>query len=97
MTSLEVDPEALRGCAGRLLDLADGVRADLTATVHAAAADRFTNDGWAVTDGLATATVAADAALAALSGRARTTGDGLRAAATGYEQADDRAAGRLRW
>lgn len=93
----EVSPEALRRGGAQLLELADVLRADLTAAYHTVAPDHFTNSGWAATGGTDSAVLAADGVLAALAGRSRTTGEALRAAADAYERADEQAAGRLAW
>jgi hypothetical protein len=93
----EVAPQALRRASADLVDLAGQVRGDLSATYHVGVADRGTNPDWDATEGTDTAVASADAALAAVAGRARDLGESLRSAASAYEQADEHAAGRLRW
>jgi hypothetical protein len=93
----EVAPAALRRAGARLVDTADGVRGDLTASYHVVAPDAATNDGWLTTGACAQAVTAADAALRAVAGQAHDLGDLLRDAARGYERADDAVARRLGW
>jgi hypothetical protein len=93
----EVAPAALRQASADSLDLAGQVRGDLGAAYHSRAADRGANPGWAATEGTDAAVAGADAALAAVAGRALDLADSLRCAASAYEQADEHAAGRLRW
>jgi hypothetical protein len=93
----EVAPAAVRRGSAELADLAYGMRGDIAAAYHSRAPDRFTNAEWAASTGTDEAVIGADAALAAACGRARDLGAGLRCAAAAYEQADEHAAGRLRW
>jgi hypothetical protein len=98
MTVVEVAPATLRRCAAQLWALAAQLSGDLTAAYHTAVADRAANPDWAATMATDRVVHAADAVLAGIAGRMRTTGDGLRLAADRYEHTDERVAGRLgRW
>jgi hypothetical protein len=94
---IEVSTDAVRHTAGALRATATAVAGDVTAAYHAGAPDRSANPEWATTRALDEVVAAVDAALAGAAGQARDTADRLDGAASGYDDADRRAADRLRW
>jgi hypothetical protein len=88
---IDVDPDAIRARASDLdrtaLALAHGIGGPVPLTVYA--------PGWATADALASLAAAVDGAFGGLGVRVARSAALLRAAAGDYEQADDRAAGRL--
>jgi hypothetical protein len=95
--SFEVTPAALRRAGAELDTLADTLRTDLTTAYHAVAPDRSVNPGWVAGPAGDAAVASATGVLGTLAGRARGLGDSLRAAASAYEGADDRAVRRFGW
>jgi hypothetical protein len=92
-----VSPSALRQGSDALRATAAEVAGDLTGTYHAAAPARSVNLEWAVTAAVGELVSSLDAALQHVVGRIRDAADRLEQAAAEYEQADERATGRLRW
>jgi hypothetical protein len=94
---IEVVPARLRRDGAALDATSDGLRGDLTATYRAPALDHASNAGWGATAANDAVVTVATAVVSGLVGRASGFADALRAAACGYEHADERAARWLPW